>query len=324
MGERHILLLEDEVDITESVRLSLKSRGYNTSTSADIEEGINLYRRFRPSIILMDMNIHGSTDFIKEIKKLNNDNIEVILFLNENSPYCPDLGALRYLRKPFDLEDLLCSVKEAEDKIELRDERNRFLMELMEYSEGLEQMVEKKTAELITANDRLRTLSVTDDLTGAYNRRYFFERLEQEINKAARHGYPISVMLIDIDNFKSINDYNGHLIGDAVLKEFAYLLKRNLRRGDTVARYGGEEFAAILSHTTISGALKAGEIIREKVESTNFSDGINITVSVGVAEVDMPIKNTDEGIAKADMALYVAKKAGKNKVCSWPVDNKKE
>lgn len=319
MGKETILLLEGEEDIAESVRLSLENKGYKTLFSRDTEEGIKLFHRFKPGIILMDMNMHGSTNFIKKIKELDNENIEMIMFINQDVPYCPDMGALRYLRKPFDVEDLICSINEAEDKIGLRDERNRFLIRLMEYSEGLEKMVEKKTAELLAANERLRALSVTDDLTGAYNRRYFFERLEEGINQAARYSYPLSVMIIDIDNFKVINDCHGHLAGDAVLREFVTLLKKNLRRGDTVARYGGEEFTVILPHTNERDALKAAEVIRKRVESTDFSAAtgdIKITVSIGVAELNMDIKAPDDIIARADTALYEAKKAGKNMVCS--------
>ena len=323
MGKETILLLEGEEDIAESVRLSLESRGYEILTSRDTEEGVKLFHGFRPSIILMDMNIHGSTNFIKKIKELdketNNENIEMILFLNQDAPYCPDMGALRYLRKPFEVEDLICSINEAEDKIGLRNERNRFLIRLMEYSEGLEKMVEKKTAELLAANERLRALSVTDDLTGAYNRRYFFERIEGDINQAARYSYPLSVMMIDIDNFKLVNDCHGHLAGDAVLRGIVTLFKEKLRKGDTVARYGGEEFTVILPHTDGRGAVKAAEIIRKKVESADFpalTGTIKITISIGVAELYMDIKDPDDIIARADMALYEAKKAGKNMVCS--------
>ncbi|MFA4830095.1 MAG: diguanylate cyclase [Thermodesulfovibrionales bacterium] len=320
-----ILLLEGEEHLAESVKLTLESNGYDTLISEDTEKGIALCNKFKPGIILLDMTMNGSTDFIKKVRELDNENVEIILFMSQDAPYCPDLGALRYLRKPFEIEDLICSIKEAEDKLGLRDERNRFLIKLMEYSEGLEKLVEKKTAELTSANERLRALSVTDDLTGAYNRRYFFERLEEGVNQATRYGLKLSVIILDIDNFKSINDCMGHLTGDLVLREFTALLKNNFRKGETVARYGGEEFAVILPNTDEAGGLKAAEIMRKKVESKVFQTGtetINITVSIGVAEFNNGIKDLDDVIVRADMALYRAKNAGKNMVSSLPGKDK--
>lgn len=190
-------------------------------------------------------------------------------------------------------------------------------MEVVESSLG------RRIAELTEANERLRAISVLDDLTGVHNRRYFFERLEAERTLLDRYGHSLSVMFLDIDDFKVVNDRFGHMAGDALLREISEIVKRNLRKGDVFARYGGEEFAAILPHTGGEAALAAADNIRRQVESTRFialEGKQKLTVSIGVVEVGRDTPNIREALRRADDALYEAKRRGKNRAILWPWD----
>ncbi len=187
--------------------------------------------------------------------------------------------------------------------------------------EAVEANLGRHFAELTEANERLRAISVLDDLTGVHNRRYFYERLEEERNLLNRYGHNLSLMLLDIDDFKNVNDQFGHMAGDALLREFSEVVKKSLRKGDIFTRYGGEEFAAILPHTGGEAALTAADNIRRHVEATRFislEGKKNITVSIGVIEVGTDISETREALRRADEALYEAKRRGKNRAILWP------
>lgn len=163
----------------------------------------------------------------------------------------------------------------------------------------------------------LEELSITDPLTKVRNRRYLMQTLETEAKKSKRENYDISIVMFDIDKFKSVNDAYGHLIGDEVLREFAKILISNCREYDIVARYGGEEFIILLPRTTADVAFSRAETIRKTVESTELcsSTHIPITVSGGVAVYNSNDMHTvDEFIAEADNFLYEAKTTGRNKI----------
>jgi len=156
-------------------------------------------------------------------------------------------------------------------------------------------------------------LSVTDALTGLPNRLYLDERLPEEIRRSNREGFPMSFLMIDVDDFKSYNDNFGHVEGDKALRIVADCLKDTMRGADVAARYGGEEFAILLPQTTLDGAATIGERIREKVATTEFPNR-QITVSVGVASCSNTIYTAQEIVKWADDALYEAKRRGRNKV----------
>jgi diguanylate cyclase (GGDEF)-like protein len=168
------------------------------------------------------------------------------------------------------------------------------------------------------ANRRLEYLATTDSLTGLYNRRYFRSRLEEEYSRSKRYGSPLSCMLIDIDNFKSVNDTFGHLVGDEVLCEIANRTLKAIRTNDVVARYGGEEFVVILPQTDSLGASKYAQRLIEKISEEPFTglpEDRPVTVSIGVAGYDKEKHATpDDFIQMVDDALYKAKKQGKNQM----------
>ena len=167
-------------------------------------------------------------------------------------------------------------------------------------------------------HEEIYQMTVLDGLTAVHNRRYFLDSLERELASAHRHENPLTLVMLDIDHFKEINDQRGHLCGDAVLKELAQRIRRRIRREDLFARYGGEEFAAILTITGLEGGLKFAESLRRLVAERPFEfDGqsISVTISLGVttmlreAEVDAA-----ELIGRADERLYQAKREGRNRV----------
>ncbi len=165
-------------------------------------------------------------------------------------------------------------------------------------------------------------LSITDPLTGIPNRRHLFTQLEAEVNRAARYGSPISVVMIDIDHFKHLNDTAGHRAGDEVLRQVCQLLKQTIRKVDTVGRYGGEEFVVLLPQVERAEALEVAEKLRQAIDEHAFEHGRTqpqgrVTISLGVAT--MPVDATEQLtlVDAADSALYASKVAGRNKVTGY-------
>lgn len=164
-------------------------------------------------------------------------------------------------------------------------------------------------------NQELAQLSVTDSLTGLYNRKHLMETLVNEVARARRHKRPFSVLLIDIDHFKEFNDTFGHLAGDDLLTTLASILKGSIRSVDYAARYGGEEFLVMLPETDIGGASESADRIRDRVAAESFGNGNEqITVSIGVAAFREHGNTPESIIASADAALYQAKRRGRNRV----------
>jgi diguanylate cyclase (GGDEF)-like protein len=158
-----------------------------------------------------------------------------------------------------------------------------------------------------------RQLAYLDGLTGAFNRRFFEMRIMEELERAARYNAPLSVVMIDLDNFKKLNDEFGHLLGDEVLRQVTNIFHQHLRKGDVMCRYGGEEFAVLLPQTSGENALDVAEKLRRTVEGWHFP-GVarKVTISVGVADHPDFGRTRDEIVAAADAALYHAKVSGRN------------
>lgn len=175
------------------------------------------------------------------------------------------------------------------------------------------QALARTNEELRSMNAELERLSVTDGLTGLTNHRALMQRLTEEIVRAKRTERPLTVIMADVDHFKSYNDSFGHPAGDQVLKMVASILKDATRTVDCVARYGGEEFALLLPETDMPGAMEVAERIRFRVESAEFPER-RITLSVGVAEYPTDAADASTIVAVADEALYVAKREGRNQV----------
>ncbi|MCP4114736.1 MAG: diguanylate cyclase [Desulfobacteraceae bacterium] len=160
---------------------------------------------------------------------------------------------------------------------------------------------------------KLRLLSTTDELTGAYNRRAFNGYLNSNIGRAKRYNEPLSMLMLDIDHFKDVNNSYGHDVGDMVLKDFVRIIKESIRHEDLIARWGGEEFTVLQPQTRKDAALKLSERLREKISAHDFPKAGRITVSIGLTELQVG-DTADSFVKRADNALYLAKKGGRNVV----------
>ncbi len=175
--------------------------------------------------------------------------------------------------------------------------------------------------DFVIYEEKLVTMAKTDGLTGTYNRRYLDQRLQEELDRSRRHGSPLSILLLDIDHFKKVNDTYGHLDGDYALRGIAAELRRNLRTIDILGRYGGEEFCCILPETPFEQACILAERCRAQIAATPLcciDHQLFLTVSIGVAG-QLPDDTLDSIIKRADGALYQAKHQGRNRVCCLTV-----
>lgn len=205
-----------------------------------------------------------------------------------------DMGVNDYLIRPIDRQELLA-------RVNTQIKRWRFTMRLRD---SVQQSIEQ---------------AVTDSLTGLYNRRYMDTQVEILVDQAANRDKPLSVLALDIDFFKSVNDTFGHEAGDRVLQEMAARMKKTTRSSDLIFRIGGEEFVIVLPETDLSTAHKIAERLCKMVSSTPFNLGRNctllpVTVSIGVSTFESPKDTLDDLLHRADQALYKAKKEGRNRV----------
>lgn len=193
------------------------------------------------------------------------------------------------------------------------DEESYPLKEVEERNRVLEIMVDEKTQELENLLEQTKVLAITDKLTGLYNRLEIDKRLEESIGGFKRYGTPFSVLIIDVDHFKRVNDMYGHQIGDMCLQKTSEVLKGRMRKTDVLGRWGGEEFIVICPNIGLAESILLGESIRRIIEEEDFDIEENYTVSIGVASVE---EGDEENciIKRADDNLYLAKSKGRNRV----------
>ena len=175
------------------------------------------------------------------------------------------------------------------------------------------------TQESVKYQQQLEEFAYVDSLTGLFNRRHFFELAEQESTRTLRHKRPLSILMIDIDEFKKINDIYGHTVGDKSLQELSDVFRQVVREVDMICRMGGEEFIILLTETDQAKAVEVAERLRALIESTKIvldnQAALHLTISIGVATLDKQADKIDAIINLADGALYEAKRTGRNKVC---------
>jgi diguanylate cyclase (GGDEF)-like protein len=203
--------------------------------------------------------------------------------------------------------------------VEMLKSRNEALQNINKAFRALTVTLKNKNAALENLNKAFQALAIRDQLTGLFNRRYFDEAITAEVARASRYGRDLSVIFLDVDFFKKYNDQYGHQHGDVVLKRISHIIKLNIREIDIATRYGGEEFVVILPETPRDDAYTVAEKIRQSVEETAASaignrNATAITVSAGVASLGQDIMNVHQLIAKADQAVYEAKRTGRNAV----------
>ncbi|MBU1869578.1 MAG: GGDEF domain-containing protein [Candidatus Omnitrophica bacterium] len=166
---------------------------------------------------------------------------------------------------------------------------------------------------------KVQELSITDGLTQIFSRRYFLERFQEEFSRSKKFNHFLSFLMVDIDHFKEFNDNYGHLVGDAILRDVARVIKENIRQIDFMGRYGGEELSLALAETDRRQAHFAAERIRKAIEARRFrvyDEDLSVTISIGISTFKNDVKDTSALIEKADKALYQAKETGRNKVCA--------
>jgi len=272
-------------------------------------------------IVLLDVQMPDINGF--EVAELMRDNtrtkdipIIFITAINKEESYMfkgYELGAVDYLYKPI-------------NSALLRNKVNVFakLRVQAKIIEDKNKELEKKITLLESAEKELYRLTRTDQLTGVNNRRWFDENLELEWRRAIRNKTDLTILMIDIDNFKNYNDTYGHVEGDACIKKVASVIASSFNRpSDRAARYGGEEFVVLLPETDATGGMKVAEDIRTIVENLkieNKIEGFNnfVTVSIGVASIIPTSKSNKEKLVEnADTAMYEAKVSGRNKCCAF-------
>jgi len=306
---RFKVLVVDDIPLNRKLQKTyLEAEGYKVLVA---EDGVQALRRIEeesPDLILLDIMMPKMNGFqvCQQIK--NNENnrfipIIMVTALNELEDKVKGIeaGADDFICKPFNKLELLARVKSLLRIKHLHDE------------------LELKIKELKIAQSKLLQLAITDGLTGLHNYRYFKQQLVQEITRAKRHNINVSIAMIDIDFFKNYNDTHGHPAGDIVLKKIADLLRNNIRKIDIAARYGGEEFSLILVETNRQAAGIVANKIKNLIEQHKFDyeetqPNGKLTISMGLATFPHDATTPDELVTIADKRLYLAKKAGRNRV----------
>ncbi|NCB14092.1 MAG: GGDEF domain-containing protein, partial [Erysipelotrichia bacterium] len=188
-------------------------------------------------------------------------------------------------------------------------------LNILKLNKTLELKVNKRTKELREANKKLLETSITDYLTNLPNRRHFFEVGIKTLHLAKRENIPLSIICVDIDFFKKINDTYGHDIGDEILKLVSRIMEKSIRKSDILARTGGEEFSILLYNTNENQAYILAEKIRQNIENSSFKDGnqeVKVTISLGISQLLENDEDLDSVIKRADKALYMAKEKNRN------------
>jgi diguanylate cyclase (GGDEF)-like protein len=307
-GERtRVLIVDDHEDNIELLRARLEAWGFATESAGDGQEALNRIEQSPPDLILLDVMM-PNIDGIEVARRVKGNRslpfipiiMQTALDATEDKVEGLEAGADDYITKPIDFAELKARLNSM-----LRIKR-------------LQDALEERERQLLEANERLRHMSQTDALTGLDNRRHLEERIDEMFEHARRLTEPFACVMCDLDRFKSVNDTHGHQAGDAVLKQFARILRHEAREIDRVGRYGGEEFMLLLPGTVLDAAVTFAERVRKEVEGHTFTfDGTQVcrTASFGVSAWPHPrVGNCDELVRAADDALYVAKETGRNRV----------
>jgi diguanylate cyclase (GGDEF)-like protein len=303
----NILVVEDSHAQADALAAVLQREGHRVVIAADGREAIRRVRSEPPDLVFLDLVLPDmdGLEVLRLIKARSEDAFTPVILLSARADLDSRVTGLRigaddFLAKPFAEAEVLARA-------------------------GAMLRIKSLQDQLRAAKAELERLSVTDGLTGLFNRRYFQTRLSQEFQRAQRYTDPVSLMMIDIDHFKRVNDTYGHPVGDVVLKGTADLVRSSVRDPDICARYGGEEIAVILPKTHLAGALVVAERIwrelgqkRYGVEEKGEPRELRVTASIGLAFYPSKDITAPEALVKyADEALYRAKREGRNTICLY-------
>jgi diguanylate cyclase (GGDEF)-like protein len=303
-----ILVVDDSRTQLDWLVQVLEKEGYAVETALDGREAIRKVRTGAPDLVLLDMVLPDMSglEVLRLIKPADEALFLPVIIQSSKSDVDSKVEGLRigahdFLVKPFAEQELVA--------------RCATMLRIKHLQERLRD-----------AQRKLEEQSITDALTGLKNRRFFDERLLEEFKRAQRYGDTLSLIMIDLDHFKDVNDAHGHQAGDVVLREAATLIRASIRDPDICARYGGEEFAVILPKTHMTGALAVAERIWKELGAKEYaipSSGappkrVHVTASIGIAFY--PSKDIASGellLRFADQALYNAKRGGRNSICLY-------
>ena len=279
-----VLIVDDKPELRHVLRICLRAAGLEIFEAGNGEKALNALNEHSPEIVILDVMMPDMSgiEVCSRIRQTTSGASAYIIMLSARTETDSrvsglESGADAYLTKPFEPQEIMAQLRVG---IRAVENRRSFL---------------------------------TDPLTGVLGRRAFDVMLDQTIARSHRHNVPVTFAMIDIDNFKAVNDSGGHAAGDRVLKEFAHLFREHARESDLYFRWGGEEFAWLLSDTDLNGARVAMERFRETVSKTKFSGIGGLTVSIGLASLAQD-EGADSLYKRVDAALYRAKQHGRNRV----------
>lgn len=298
--ENRILIVEDDTAVRKLMYEFLARSGYEALTANSAEEAEDLLKKEEIHIILTDVRLPGTDGitFTKNVKQQYN--LDVIIITGYSSEYfyedAINNGASDLIFKPIRLNELMLRINRVIRERSLINDRDKMI-------------------------ERLKKQSIRDPLTELYNSRHFYARLEDEIQRSERYVHPLSLIFIDIDSFKAVNDTYGHMIGDQALLLIARKMKTSLRSQDTAYRFAGDEFTIILPETTADNAKFVADRIKAEMakESLVIHDKeiTKITLSIGIAEYQRNEKK-EQFVHRADVTMYEAKKRGGNDIAVSP------
>lgn len=284
----NILIVDDDKEIIDLVNDYLSQKGFKVSTAMDGEIALELFKENIYHIAIIDLYIPeiNGTDLLKEIKRIRPET-GIIMITGfgtiKDAVECMKLGAADFITKPIMLDHLYMTINRILEEARLKEEA-----ELASY---------------------YKSLSHLDELTGLYNFRHLVSSLKKEAERHLRYNHPLSIAMIDIDNFKDYNDSQGHEEGNELLIRLAHTFRHNTRNCDIITRYGGEEFVIIFPETPLTEAVVVTRRILKTVESS-----LEISVTIGLASLPNDSRDYKELIRLADKAMYWGKKRGKNQL----------
>jgi len=289
----NILVVDDNPDKLMLLEAALKLAGYHVNTATDGEEALAVVASFTPDLIITDVMMPRMNGYELAEKIRSNPRTRFIPVImqtaagrsSQDSLRASEVGALGYITDPTDMDLLLA--------------RTRTLLEFKAYLDVCEEA------------------AFTDHLTGLANRRRFERQLDREVSRTLRYAHPFSLVMLDIDNFKYVNDTFGHHAGDEVIRGLGRVLQEGTRGIDLAARIGGEEFAILLVETGQSGALEVAERLRVAIREMIVPGVGQVSASFGVAECPIGGQTSSEMLNSADVALYEAKRSGRDRVVVW-------
>jgi diguanylate cyclase (GGDEF)-like protein len=290
VGKFNVLVVDDDPDKAHLLEFALQMAGYDVRLASDGKQGLAAIESYQPDLVIADvmMPYVDGYELARRIRENPKTRFIPVILQTAGRSKAEDLrrgsevGALGYITDPTDIDLLLA--------------RARTLLDFKSYLDSCEEA------------------AFTDHLTGLANRRRFERQLEREVARTLRYGHPFCLLMLDVDQFKQVNDTHGHEAGDEALNRVARTLQEGTRGIDVAARVGGEEFGIILTETTLEGGIEVAERLRLAIKSVDIPLVGHITASFGVAECPTGAQTARELVALADAALYDAKRQGRDRV----------